>query len=37
MNMRFLTRMLAPITLGLAIAGAAGNAAADTVLITGAN
>ena len=37
MNMRYLTRMLTSIALGLAMAGAAGNAAADTVLITGAN
>jgi NAD(P)-dependent dehydrogenase (short-subunit alcohol dehydrogenase family) len=35
--MRRLTAMLAPLALGLAMAGAAGSAAADTVLITGAN
>ncbi|HEX3838300.1 MAG TPA: SDR family oxidoreductase [Steroidobacteraceae bacterium] len=35
--MNVLSRMLAPIALGLAMAGTAGNAAAATVLITGAN
>ncbi|HEY6456487.1 MAG TPA: SDR family oxidoreductase [Steroidobacteraceae bacterium] len=35
--MQLLSRLLAATTLAVALAGAAGNAAADTVLITGAN